>query len=811
VYDTIVIGAGIVGCAAARELARRGVRVLVLERALDVAEGATKANSAIVHAGFDAKPGSLKAKFNIAGNALYEPWCAELGVEFRRNTSLVVAFTGDEAAHLRALRERGNTNGVATRLLVGDGARALEPNLSRNVIAALFAPSGGITCPYKFAIRLAEHAAGLGAEFLFDAEVVNVATASGHCEWVVKCADGRIFTARSVLNAAGVHAGKFNNMVSASKFRVIPRRGEYLMLDRCHAGAFNATIFQAPTTMGKGVLVSPTVDGTIIVGPTAEDITDPDDTATTRAGTENILSSATRVWENFPRRGVIAGFAGIRAHCDRDDFVIGEAPGAPMFFNAAGIESPGLTAAPAIAVYLANLIATRFGSPTLPRNLETQHTKTLPNSQISKFPNSNEIVCRCENITESEIRAALRGAVPARTLDGLKRRVRVGMGRCQGGFCTSRVLQIMSEELGVPENEIVKFSKRSKMLDKPLFGNTSLFPNFQISKFDSQIDSVDLIVIGAGPAGLAAAIAARKAGVENILVLERDTEPGGILKQCIHTGFGVEIFKEELTGPEYAQRYINEANDLRIPIQCSSMVPDIGADKKVRVASQNHGGQIFHPKAIVLAMGCREKPRGALMIPGTRPAGIYTAGLAQKLVNLEGWMPGRRVVVLGSGDIGLIMARRMVFEGAEVLACVELAPKPGGLARNVAQCLNDFDIPLVLESTVTEIHGRDRLEGVTISQMRDGKPVSGTERYIACDTLLLSVGLLPENELPRGAGIVISDKTGGPVVNNSLETSIPGIFACGNVLHVNELVDHVTIEAIRAGEAAAEFILKVKN
>ncbi|MCL1909403.1 MAG: NAD(P)/FAD-dependent oxidoreductase, partial [Kiritimatiellaeota bacterium] len=302
-------------------------------------------------------------------------------------------------------------------------------------------------------------------------------------------------------------------------------------------------------------------------------------------------------------------------------------------------------------------------------------------------------------------------------------------------------------------------------------------------------------------------------------------EPGGILRQCIHPGFGLEIFKEELTGPEYAQRYIDEARALGIRIQCNTMVLDIAADKTVtcsggpavrralhsNAATHNQAAHStaatqFHPKAIVLAMGCRERPRGALMIPGTRPAGIYTAGTAQRLVNLEGWMPGRRVVILGSGDIGLIMARRMVFEGAEVLACVELMPFSAGLARNIAQCLDDFNIPLILESTVTQIHGRDRLEGVTIAQIKNGKPVAGSERYLECDTLLLSVGLLPENELSRGAGVSISDATGGPVVDDSLETDVPGIFACGNVLHVHDLVDFVSIEAAAAGEAAARFI-----
>lgn len=469
--DVLIIGAGVTGCAIARELSRRQQRIVVLERGLDVCEGTSKANSGIVHAGHDAAPGTLKARFNVEGSRMMEQLSGELDFPYRRNTSLVIGFNEEDRATLEGLLAQGRQNGVeGLEILDGEAARAMEPNLSERVCCALYCPTGGIVDPFLLTIALAENAHVNGAEVCFGQEVTRIRREADGFR--VETAAGESYEAGIVVNAAGVYADVFHNMVSADKLTITPRKGEYLLMDKETRGFVNATVFQCPTRMGKGVLVTPTVHGNLLIGPTSADIEDKECTTTTAEGLQEVLGKAGLSAEGLPTRQVITSFTGLRAHDDRGDFIIGEVQDCPGFYDAAGIESPGLTAAPAIGRYVAELInaaapapvredfvSTRKGTPCM-AEAGAEERRRL----IAENPLYANVVCRCELVTEGEIVDAIRRPLGATTLDGVKRRVRAGMGRCQAGFCTPRQVEILARELGKDSGDIVKSGPDSRLL-----------------------------------------------------------------------------------------------------------------------------------------------------------------------------------------------------------------------------------------------------------------------------------------------------------------------------------------------------------
>ena len=477
IYDVIIIGGGVVGCGTARELTRRRARVLLIEKTNDICNGQSKANTAIIHGGYDAKPGTLKAKFNVLGNAMFDQLHEELDVPVAWNSSLVVSFSLDGRAALEKLLDQGRKNGCRGELRIIDEKelREREPNVGSEAKEALLVGAGGIVCPYELTVAYAENAAKNGVQFLRNAEVTEVKKLdNGH--WQLVSSVGT-FETRAVVNAAGTYADVFNNMVSERKVHIHPRRGEYYILDKKYKDAFRATMFQLPTKMGKGTLIAPTVDGTVLVGPTAEDIEDKEDKRTTAAGLEKALRQASLTWEHIPTRGFITTFAGLRATGDTGDFILGEPEDAPLFFNCCAIESPGLTSSPSIAKWTAEQVAEKLSlapNPDFdPIRKSISKFREMSDEEraaaIAADPDFGKIVCRCETVTEAEIRESIRRPVGARDVDGVKRRTRAGMGRCQAGFCTPRVVEILAEELGISPLEVTKFGGDSKLLQGYLF------------------------------------------------------------------------------------------------------------------------------------------------------------------------------------------------------------------------------------------------------------------------------------------------------------------------------------------------------
>lgn len=468
--DVVIIGAGVTGCATARELSRYQLSVCVLEKEADICEGTSKANSGIVHAGFDAVPGSLKARLNVEGSQMMEALSEELDFAYKKNGSIVLCFEEGDIKKLEKLLEQGEKNGVkGLRILTGEEIWQLEPNLSKKVKALLYAPSGGIVCPFGLTIALAENACVNGAKFRFKEEVKEIKqqkegfliyTSNGMCE------------ARVVINAAGVYADRWNNCISRKKYKITARKGEYCLFDKKGGALTEKTVFQLPTVYGKGVLVTPTVHGNLLIGPNAEDIQNKEGTDTTASGLEEILKKAAVSVENIPYRQVITSFAGLRAHEEGDEFVIGEAEGVPGFFNILGIESPGLSSAPAIGKMAAALVKDYLKAQPkenfINKRIGVTHMAELSleeqNALITEKPEYGNMVCRCERVTEGEIMDAIHRPLGARTLDGVKRRTRAGMGRCQAGFCTPRTMEILSRELDIPMEEITKSGAASGML-----------------------------------------------------------------------------------------------------------------------------------------------------------------------------------------------------------------------------------------------------------------------------------------------------------------------------------------------------------
>lgn len=812
-FDVAVVGAGVCGAAIARKLSGYDLAVALVDREADVSFGTSKANSGIIHGGFHHSGTHLKAKLEVEGAAMYPQLNRELGFPYKQCGLIVAAFTPEEMVTVDHLYRQGVENDApGIEVCSAERIKELEPKLHSDVIGGLYAPAGGIIEPYRFVFALVENAEMNGLTVVRDFDVVTGSRAADG-GFTLTARDGRTMRATYVVNAAGLGADGVSAAFGAESYTITPRKGQYHLLDRRTTACPQRVVFPVPTPVSKGMLVIPTVEGTILLGPTAELVEDKLDLGTDRDALEGIIASAQQLVPQVSATDVITSFSGLRPTLPDNDFLIRRSELQPGLVHVAGIQSPGLTAAPAIAEYVKDLLkeagCTLTERAKYRRTLPpVRRTRTASADEIREWwgedEDAGQIVCRCESVSKQEIVSAIRAGHT--TVDGIKFYCRGTAGRCQGAFCLPKIIEIIAEETGVAPTGVTKRGNGSAFIAEMLPGTER--PHTTRRKPATPPETVDALVIGGGAAGMAAAHVIRERGFTPMIV-DRETRLGGVLRQCIHNGFGIHEFKEELAGPEYAERYERSILEQEIRTVLSTTVMRINAADggfATDLLSTEFGPRTVRSRAVMLAMGSRERNRGSIRIPGTRPAGIFTAGAAQRLVNIDGMVPGKRVVIVGSGDIGLIMARRMRLIGAEVPAVIEIQPVPSGINRNIVQCLTDFEIPLYLGHVVTAIHGRDRVSSVSVAPLENGVPREDAGFEIECDTVLLSVGLIPENELSREVGVALHQQTGGPIVDARMMTRVPGLFASGNVLHIHDVVDYVAEESRKAGACVADYL-----
>jgi len=881
-YDVIVIGGGVLGCFAARSLTRYDLEVALLEKSGDLCTGISRANTAIVYSGCDTKPGTRKTSMCVRAAQGFAKLCGELGVRYSQCGSLMICFGERGAGVLERKFRDGTENGVrGVRLLTRGEVLELEPGLADNVHSGLYVPDTGTVMPWELCLAAAQSASLRGADIILNTEVtgIDAARSAADGKWKISTNNGG-YSARAVINCAGMAADRVFEMFSEPVVRIVPTGGDYYILDTKAGGCIRHVIFHEPEKKGKGLTLVPTVDGNILVGPTERspaegsrgvDSGKPGDGGsaitksesdipfytgegyeTSHEGLALLRALAAEVIPKLSLEHIIRSFGAIRPNPymlrqndsggwsvdDKsvNDFCIIEAADG-LCISLIGVKTPGLTCADELGSYVADKIADRLGAARgsgkraagvshdfdprrLPPVKLSEMSYTEREALVRENPDYGEIVCRCRGISEGEIADAINRFPGAATTDGVKRRTGAGSGRCQGGFCGQRVgemLRVAGElthdagELPHDDGEMLRAAGEPvRDADElPRADAVSSDETDSAAGLLSGVLDYDVVVVGGGPAGMAAAAAAAgvKRGVDNgiscgaelnkatspelrVLIIERANALGGILNQCTHYGFGLTYFGEELTGREYAGRFTGLVGALPVEVLTGVSVLDIGADGLITLTGKKTGLNRIRAKAVVLATGCRERPIGALPVAGTRPAGVYAAGAAQKMMNLGGYDLGSRFVILGSGDVGMIVARELALRGKEVVAVIEKEAFCGGLPRNRINCLEQYGIPLITQATVSQVHGTPRISGVTVTGLHGGDSVS----YIECDALITSVGLIPERELLDGFAGELPE----------------WLFLCGNVCYVHDVVDDVTVEAERAGRYAAEYALSGK-
>jgi len=799
IADVIIIGAGLLGCFSARNLSRYPLRVLVLEKEADVCRGISRANTGIVYTGYDTKPGSLKTKLCVQANEDFDRLCEDLSVPFRRCGSLMVSYGPNADKVLRNKYRDGTENGVrGLELLSGAEAEALEPELAHGVSLGLFSPDTGTVNPWELCIAAYENAKANGAEFRFGREVRKIrkeaadagkmpgseaagrsgagnADTGGAVEYLVET-DTETFRCRALVNAAGLSSDRIRELIHTPYVRLFPTGADYILLDESEKDFIRHVIFHEGEDR-KGLTLVPTVDGNLMVGPTNRDpvgLSDLRALPTSEQGFEEIRDLCRKVVPGIRLDRQIRSFGSLRPNpyyvtCRdgewvRDEkrikgFFLTEEEG---FFSLIGIKTPGLTFSNELGKLVAEKVTEWLNIREMRRDFDPRRTPSVKTADLSteeldrlirQDADYGRILCHCKNVTKGEVLDAIRRG--ASDPEGIKRRTGCLMGNCQGSRCRTEIMELLKSERPDLHGTAVHIGRR--------------------------VDT-DILVIGGGAAGMAAAAEAAKAG-SRVLMVEKKGTPGGVLTQCIHQGFGLGYFGTNMTGQEYLDAYLKKLRETSAEILTGTSVLEVRADRTALLQNSDGLSEV-HFRGCVLATGCREKPLQSLPIQGTRPEGIYTAGEIQELINLKGKKPGNRILILGSGDIGQIMARQFVQMGKTVTAMVEQRDHLGGMERNRRECIESFHIPFLLNATVKKLIGYPLLTAAVVG-FSDGRP----DLEIPCDMLITAMGLIPDRDLAKKLEI------NGTIPN--------WLRICGNADQIHEIVDRVTVEGERIGRELA--------
>jgi glycerol-3-phosphate dehydrogenase len=803
IFDIAIIGAGAVGCAISRELSRYQLNIVLLEAAPDVGMGTSKASTAIWHTGYDATPGSLESMLLKRGYPLLETFMKEAGSPFERIGGLLVAWNEDQLNTLPKLLEKAVQNGDTDCYLIDrDEIYRREPHLGQGALGGMFVPREGILCTFTIPLACATQAVVNGVTLKLNFTVNSIQRTGDTC---ILSTESEEVSAQWVINAAGLFSDEINAHFGHKNFKVTPRRGELIVYDKLARPLVNHVLLPVPTATTKGVLISPTIYGNVLLGPTAQDLPDKTATNTSAHGLQMLLEKGKAILPDLLEEEVTATYAGLRAATEHSDYQI-TLHAEQRYVCVGGIRSTGISGCLGIAEYVSELL--KEGGVSLKAKTEFKKIK-MPNigeaftrlyqsgEMIAENPDYGKIICHCERVTLGELKDAMNSAIPARNLDALRRRTRAMQGRCQGFNCQAALMMSLRGAAGR-----VALSNLSEGIASPGLDTAKNTPAQPVLAM-----TTDVLIIGAGPAGLGAALELKKLGLRDVLIVEREAQAGGIPRMCGHIGFGVSDLHRVLTGPSYAQKYREMAREAGINIRTSTTITGWQDKHQVSFTSPDGTGSIT-AKSILLATGVRERPRAARLIPGTRPQGVFTTGSLQRFVYEHHLPVGKRAVIIGAERVSLSVVMTLMHAQTRVLSLVTDLPHhqlylPVFLPAKILYADILARAPILTDKRVTNILGRPRVEGIEITDLHSGKV-----EIIECDTVVFTGEWVPENELARSGDVATGNPSQGPQVDDWFHTSQYGIFAAGNLLRGVETADWAALEGRRAARSIVRFLDK---